>query len=186
MLCKPTSLITDLTKQATDIRRAACIIQTGGLVVFPPRRCTGWVGTPPTPMLPAESMPPRGAPRIIRSSSTWLPRRMRQCTPIRMRCTTGWLKPLCRAPATGHHAAQAHHSPVHDGRTRNRCGPLSVPSRGTCTDRGGGRPDRGAIRQSVRQAVARLRRSRSAGYGRARGHDPGWRRLRDRIGIHHR
>ena len=97
-----------------------------------------------------------------------------------MRCTTGWLKPLCR-PFDRHHAAQAHHSPVHDGRTRNRCGPLSVPSRGTCTDRGGGRPDRGAIRQSVRQAVAHLRRSRSAGYGRARGHDPGWRRLQDRI-----
>ena len=66
-------------------------------------------------------------------------------------------------------------------------GPLTViPSRGTCTDRGGGRPDRGTIRQSVRQAVAHLRRSRSAGYGRTRGHDPGWRRLRDRIGIHHR
>ena len=28
-------LITDPTEQATDIRRAACIIQTGGLVVFP-------------------------------------------------------------------------------------------------------------------------------------------------------
>ena len=37
-------LITDPTEQATDIRRAACIIQTGGLVVFPTETVYGLGG----------------------------------------------------------------------------------------------------------------------------------------------
>ena len=37
-------LITDPTEQATDIRRAACIIRTGGLVVFPTETVYGLGG----------------------------------------------------------------------------------------------------------------------------------------------
>ena len=159
-------LITDPTEQATDIRRAACIIRTGGLDAS--RRIYAAKGRPSDNPLIIHVASPQDAAMYAdtdalydRLAKAFMPGPLTVIMPR---------KPIIPLSTTGGLETVAVRCPSH---------PVAhalIAAAGV----------RGAIRQSVRQAVAHLRRSRSAGYGRARGHDPGWRRLRDRIGIHHR
>ena len=184
MLCKPSIFSLPIRQNRRQI--SGVLPASSGqedLLFSPPRRCTGWVGTPPTPMLPAESMPPRGRPSdnplIIHVASPQDAAMYADTDALYDRLAKAFMpgpltvimprKPIIPLSTTGGLETVAVRCPSHPVAHALIAAagvPIAAPSANLS-----GKPSP---------------RSRSAGYGRARGHDPGWRRLRDRIGIHHR